>query len=213
MTIQEYMFRRFRDAGMTVEGACATLAQIQHEGAFRSNNAEDSKGVQDDVYTQRVDSGQMTKQQFMCDGIGYGYAQWTYSTRKGLMYDYFKARKKSIADSDTQIDFLIWEMQSYFPNQWKLVTSSHDLYSCTWELLDKWENPDEKTNNVKRRYETAQRFFGQFQDLAPGKAVTMTKQEAIQKVLNLANSEIGYHEKASNANLDDKYLNSGSGDR
>lgn len=211
MTIQEYMFRRFREFGMTIEGACATLAQIQHEGAFRPNNAEDSKGVQDDIYTQRVDSGQMTKQQFMCDGIGYGYAQWTYPTRKGLMYDYFKARKKSIADSDTQIDFLIWEMKSYFPNQWKLVTSSHDLYSCTWELLDKWENPAEKTNNMKRRFDTAQKFFGQFQNLTPGKAVTMTKQEAIQKVLNLATSEIGYHEKASNANLDDKYANSGSG--
>lgn len=61
MTIQEHMYRRFREAGMTAVGACTTLGQIQHEGVFRSNNVEDSKGVNDAVYTARVDSGQITK--------------------------------------------------------------------------------------------------------------------------------------------------------
>lgn len=39
----------------------------------------------------------------------------------------------------------------------------------------------------------------------------MTEQEAIKTVLALANSEIGYHEKVSNDQLDDKYANAGSG--
>lgn len=39
----------------------------------------------------------------------------------------------------------------------------------------------------------------------------MTRNEAIEKVLNIARSELGYHEKASNAMLDDKTANSGSG--
>ena len=72
MTIQEYMYRAFRKAGMTIEGACAVLAQIQHEGAFKPTNAEDSKGVADDAYTREVDSGVRTKFSFMYDGIGYG---------------------------------------------------------------------------------------------------------------------------------------------
>lgn len=38
----------------------------------------------------------------------------------------------------------------------------------------------------------------------------VTEQQAINKVLALARSEIGYHEKASNAMLDDKTANSGS---
>lgn len=37
----------------------------------------------------------------------------------------------------------------------------------------------------------------------------MTADQAIQKVLDLARSEIGYHEKASNSNLNDKTANSG----
>ena len=39
----------------------------------------------------------------------------------------------------------------------------------------------------------------------------MTEQQAINKVLNLARSEIGYKEKRSNAYLDDKTANAGSG--
>ena len=39
----------------------------------------------------------------------------------------------------------------------------------------------------------------------------MTVNEAIETVLNIARAEIGYHEKASNQNLDDKKANSGSG--
>ena len=37
----------------------------------------------------------------------------------------------------------------------------------------------------------------------------MTKEEAIKAVVDLANAEVGYHEKASNANLDDPTGNAG----
>lgn len=211
MTIQEYMYRRFRKAGMTVEGACAVLGQIQHESGFKPTNAEDSKGINDDVYTRQVDNGTISKQQFMYDSIGYGYAQWTFYTRKEKMYDFHRAKGKSIGDSDTQIGFLLWEMQHDYQNQWKLVTSSHDLETCSWELLDKWENPDGKDEQKPIRYESAFRFYQQFRDLELGDDTDMTESEAIKKVLNRARSEIGYHEKASNSQLDDKTVNSGTG--
>ena len=37
----------------------------------------------------------------------------------------------------------------------------------------------------------------------------MTVEEAKKAVIDLANAEVGYHEKASNANLDDPTVNSG----
>ena len=181
---------------MTPAGACATLGQIQFESAFRANNAEDSKGIADEVYTAQVDSGQKTRHQFSYDGVGYGYAQWTEPTRKGRMYDFHKSRKTSIGDSETQIQYLLWEMKNYFPNQWKLVTSSSDLKSCTWELLDKWENPKEKTNNMANRYQAAQNFFKMFSALTlDSGSSAMTADEAIAKVLEQARAELGYHEK------------------
>ena len=212
MTTQEHLYRRFREAGMTTAGASATLGQIQFESAFRPNNAEDSKGIADEVYTAQVDSGERTRHQFSYDGIGYGYAQWTEPTRKGRMYDFHRARGKSIGDSETQIQYLLWEMKNYFPSQWKLITSSSDLKACTWELLDKWENPKEKTNNMANRYQAAQNFFKMFSALTlDGGSSAMTADEAIAKVLDQARAELGYHEKASNVNLDDKTANSGAG--
>lgn len=40
--------------------------------------------------------------------------------------------------------------------------------------------------------------------------IRLTKNEAINIILNIARLELDYHEKASNKDLDDKYLNSGS---
>ena len=212
MTIDEYMYQCFRREGMTAEGACATLAQILHESAFRPNNAEDSKGIPDEVYTQQVDSGARTRQQFMTDGVGYGYAQWTEAGRKSRMYDFHRARGKSIGDSDTQISYLLWEMNNYFPNQWKLVTASHDLEKCVHDLLYYWENPAEKENNMRRRLQDAQNYMKRFSAVeVQEEEKQLTEEEAIQLVLSLAESEIGYHEKASNSQLDDKTANSGSG--
>jgi len=205
------MYRRFRNAGMTIEGACAVLGQIQHEGVFLPNNAEDSKKVVDTIYTRQVDNGIITKHQFMYDGIGYGYAQWTFPDRKGMMYDFHRARGKSIGDSETQIDFLIWEMQHVFPVQWRLLTSSHDLADLSWQLLDKWENPAEKDKQKPIRYASSENFYWRFKNLNLEEESSMTKQEAVDLVLNLARSEVGYHEKASNYGLDDKTANSGGG--
>lgn len=41
--------------------------------------------------------------------------------------------------------------------------------------------------------------------------IRLTKEEAINIILNIARLELGYHEKMSNKNLDDKLLNAGSG--
>jgi peptidoglycan hydrolase-like protein with peptidoglycan-binding domain len=128
------------------------------------------------------------------------------------MYDFHRSRGKSIGDSDTQISFLLWEMQHDFPNQWKLITSSHDLADCSWQLLDKWENPDEKKKQKLIREKSAKDFYDLFANLNFEEAHAMTKQEAVELVLNQARAEVGYHEKASNSMLDDKTANSGSSD-
>lgn len=227
MTIQEYIYRRLCNAGMTPEGACGVLGNLQGESRFIANNVEDGRGWTDAQYTVSVDNGTYPKNKFVNDGIGYGYAQWTHYSRKALFYEYFKEKNVSIADSDTQIEFLIWEMKNFFSIQWNLCCNSQDLYACTWELLDKWENPAEKERAINVRYGYAKNWYDKFSSLTlsevkmdeGGSDGTGIKQEtklydqnsAIETVLNLARNEIGYHEKASNSNLYDKAANSGSG--
>ena len=213
MTVPETIFARVTAAGFTVEAACALLAQIQKESLFKPENLEDSKNISlhmsDLDYVRAVDNGSYTN--FVNDAAGFGLAQWTFRSRKQNFLNYFKARGKSIADLETQISFLIWEMKGYFGAIWNKCQTSHDLKDLTWTLLDTWENPAEKQNNMVERYGYAQQWFKQFsnQNSSKKEASGMTKQDAVKLVLDLARSEIGYREKASNSGLDDKTANAG----
>ena len=211
MGVPETIFTRVREAGFTIEAACALLAQIQKESLFKPENLENSKNrslnMTDWQYVNAVDSGSYTN--FVNDAAGFGIAQWTERSRKQNYLNYFKFRGKSIADLETQIGFLLWEMKSCFGGIWSKCLTSHDLKDLTWVLLDTWENPAEKINNMIERYGYAQTFLKQFQNDLKKEASGITKQEAIKKVLDLARSELGYREKASNANLDDKTANAG----
>ena len=208
MTAQEvasYIYKELTKAGATPEGACAILGNIEAESRFVSKNVEDSaKQFTDDSYTMQVDSGQYTN--FIFDSIGYGLAQWTYYTRKKKLLEYVQSQHVSISDLKSQVEFLIKEFREDFPGIWKNVCGSKDLYSLTSELLNKWENP--KVKNLSERYSYALKWQSK---LAQGGETKVTKNEAIEKVLNLARDEIGYKEKITNSQLDDKTANAGGG--
>ena len=209
LEVAKYLFERLTAAGLTTEGACAILGNVQAESGFVPNNLEDSfntrLGISDEQYTAAVDNGSYTN--FTTDGCGYGLAQWTYGTRKEKFLKYIKAHGKSIADLDGQINFLIKEFQEDFSALWSQLKTSKDLYNLTWILLDKWENPQVK--NIDTRYQYAQNWFNTLRNNP--RSNTMTENQAIEKVLDLARSEIGYREKRSNYQLDDKTANAGSG--
>lgn len=219
-TVAGYLYKRLREAGATPEATAAMLAQVQKESLFIANNVENGKGWTDEGYTIAVDSGSYSD--FVTDGIGYGLFQLTYHTRKKAFLEFVRNRGCSIGDLEAQVDYMLYELRQMFPSLWHMMTTSHDLFYCTKELLYKWENPQEKAENLKERYTYAQKWL----DMA--KALESSTQEetintpketvsanplsyAIQKVLSLARSEINYHEKATNAMLDEPNANIGSG--
>lgn len=156
-----YIYKAGRALGLTQEAMCAILANIQAESAFDPTNLEDTAnyklGLSDASYTAQVDNGSYAR--FVNDGFGYGLAQWTFWSRKQKFYNYAKSRGKSIGDLKLQTDFLFYEMKSDFNGIWQMLLTSHDLYACTKELLYKWENPFEKTENMKLRYSYAKGWF------------------------------------------------------
>lgn len=210
--IAKYLFKHLIAAGTTFEGACAILGNVQAESGFVPNNLENSYnralGMTDEQYTAAVDNGTYTN--FVHDSCGYGLPQWTFWSRKDGFLKYIKSLGKSIADLDGQIDYLIKELKENFSSIWKQLTSSTDLYALTWILLDKWENPAIK--NITTRYQYAQNWQKALDtNTNTGSGTKMTEAQAIKKILDLAQSEIGYKEKRSNAQLDDKTANAGSG--
>lgn len=209
LEVAQYLYKQLKLAGTTIEGACAILGNVQAESGFVPNNLEDlynnRLNVTDAQYTANVDNNSYTN--FAYDRCGYGLAQWTYPTRKQNLLNYVKSKNKSIGDLNTQVEFLIKELKQDFPGIWNQLISSHDLYNLTNTLLEKWENPQVK--NITLRYKYAQNWYDTLKDLRSEN--NMTESQAIKKILTLAREEIGYKEKRSNSQLNDKNANAGSG--
>ena len=167
MTIPEIIYQRAIQEGFTKEAACALLANIQAESAFRSDNAEDrihSSGISDMEYTSRADLGLTTfaGRDFVHDAVGYGYAQWTFWSRKQKLLAYANSRGCSVSESNMQIDFLFMEMKQDFSAQWNRCRTEKDLSSILRNLIDVWENPADHDGAYRTRWPMALAWFEKF---------------------------------------------------
>lgn len=209
MTTQEYIISECKKQGLTDEAIAALMAQIQAESAFKVNNLEDTAnrklGMTDEQYVAAVDNGTYTN--FVRDGHGFGIYQITFYKRKEYFLNYVRARNGSIGDLKLQVGFMFWEFKNSFGGIWADMKTSHDLYALTKVLLEKWENPYEQVENLRVRYGYAQTWLNKVRGY---KEVTngMTQKEAIEKVLNLAISEIGTHETGDNVTKYAAFLDS-----
>lgn len=198
--VAKYIYTSLTAAGVTKEGACAVLGNIQAESGFIVNNLEDSKnrllGLSDTQYTEQVDNG--TYINFIYDASGYGLPQWTYWSRKQGFLNYAKSKNKSIGDLQIQVEYLIKEFQEVFPGIWNSLKSDTNLYNLTWLLLDKWENPAVK--NISTRYQYAQTWYNQINSLAatPNANPINNTSNPVETLLNVARKELGYREGYNN---------------
>ena len=218
INVPRYVRNECKKAGFTDEGIASLLAQLQKESRFIVNNVEDGRGWTDEEYTRAVDNG--SYKGFCSDRIGYGLYQLTDPERKTNYWNFTQIRKQSIGDLDNMVAFLLWELYKKFPQIWVMLSTSHDLYECTKTLLYAWENPAEKEENLRERYGYAQEWLAECQKLnaedsttasPAAQALANVAEAAVNKVLELARSEIDYREKASNSNLDQKDANVGTG--
>lgn len=167
MTVPELIYQRAIEAGFTSEAACALLANIQGESAFRANNAEDrihSSGISDEEYIRRADAGELTYQgkNFIYDAVGFGYAQWTYFSRKKLLLEFCQGRGKSVSDPDCQREFIFYEMERDFPDIFRLCRECHDLNTVMHQFIWVWENPADKQGALFSRMAYANAWLAKF---------------------------------------------------
>lgn len=167
MTVPELLYQRAIEAGFTIEAASALLANIQGESAFRADNAEDrihASGISDAEYIRRADSGELTYRgkNFIFDEVGFGYAQWTYWSRKKLLLEYCQNRGASVSDPDCQKEFIFYEMSRDFPGIYSLCQTSHDLNTIMHQLIWIWENPFDKQGALFERMPYAQAWLSKF---------------------------------------------------
>lgn len=136
-------------------------------------------GMTSAEYTDAVDKGTYSKDEFINDHAGYGLAQWTYWSRKEALFDYAKAQNKSIGDLDMQLNYLWDELQKY-------KTVINTLYSATSvrEASDVVVLKYEKPQHTEEKYLQNRANYGQefFDKYAGGEIVYTAKQ--VDEMLN-----------------------------
>lgn len=100
-------------------------------------------------YTSAVDSGVISKATFISDGVGYGLAQWTFSTRKEGLFDMSQEKNCSIGDIDLGIEYLMHELNTGYTgvlNTLKNATSIRQASDC---VLHDFEKPLDQSESVE----------------------------------------------------------------
>lgn len=148
------IYDELRRAGMTHEGACAMLGNMQCESRFKANIVQiGMTSLTDAQYTKLFDAN---PERCISDGIGYGLCQWTYPQRKRNLRQFARNWGVSVGAEDMQTAFAIEELKTEYAALWKYLCETDELYTATERICKEFERP--AVNNVAARYRAAQEF-------------------------------------------------------
>ena len=145
--------------GMTPFGAAGLMGNLEAESGINPGIVEGilakKLGTTSAQYTADVDSGKISKNDFLHPlgkQYGYGLAQWTSPGRKQGLYDLVKSRNASIADTKSQLDWLLQELQSssYSP-VYNALKSATSVKEASDVVLHKFEAPADQSGAVEQK--------------------------------------------------------------
>ena len=163
----QFVWDFFRYRGLTRFGVAGLMGNLFAESGIKPNTlerlcirrylAEKFITYTDESYTECVDNGSITKEEFckpLGRSYGYGLAQWTTYSRKVGLYDYTRNKKVSIADLESQCEYLYYELESAFKATLSVLKSAQDINTASDYVLLHFEMPTdaEKSINIRRRY-------------------------------------------------------------
>ena len=158
---EQTIYDALRTGGLSPSGACAMMGNMWCESALKSNNVQDNCTLGDFDYTNAVDSGTITRWQFMADGFGYGLCQWTYPGRKDHLYMFARDAGVSISNEEMQVKFCLWELKNdgEFSGLYKYLCETDNVVEASERICKEYEKPQVK--NFKPRNEAAKRYFAE----------------------------------------------------
>lgn len=140
------------------------MGNLYGESKLNSKNLQESfeKKLKhtDESYTAAVDSGVYTN--FIKDGAGYGLAQWTFWNRKKGLLDLANAKKTSIGDLSTQLEYLWTELCKY-QNTMSILKNAKSIQEASNIVLLDYERPANKGIEVQMlRVKYSTLFYNMF---------------------------------------------------
>lgn len=151
------IYDALRAGGLSRVGVCAMMGNMAMESALISTNVEDRCTMSDFDYTHAVDTGTISKHQFVHDSYGYGLCQWTYYTRKEGLYDLAMQYATSIGNEELQCKFCIMELKQDHQQLYQFLCVTENLPEATKRICAEYERP--AVNNFADRINAAQRYF------------------------------------------------------
>lgn len=191
-------------------GVAGLMGNLYTESGFKpynlQNTYEKKLGMTDWEYTNAVANGSYTD--FANDRAGYGIAQWTHPSRKAALMTYAKDRNMSICDLDMQLEFLWKELQDY-PSVLKILKNATSIREASNAVMLKFERPADVSLSAQiRRSDYGQYFYDLHANNKSSEGGDGMNEE-IEKLIKMAEDEVGYLEKNSNSQLDEKTANAG----
>lgn len=95
------------------------------------------------TYTNNVNNGTISKSAFINDSVGYGFAQWTYWSRKELMYTIAENLGMSIGAFDVGIAMVTNEMTQgaqEYKDTLTVLLNATDIRTASDRVLHHYEN-------------------------------------------------------------------------
>lgn len=124
-------------------------------------------------YTAQVDSGAISKSEFINNGPGgggYGLAQWTYPTRKQGLYEMWKeGGYSSIGSLALACDYLWKELQESYSGVLSVLKSATSIREASDKVLHDFENPADQSESVEEAREAmGLNWYNQFHNYSGG---------------------------------------------
>ena len=77
---------------------------------------------------------------FIKDGVPFGIGQWYYWIRKRDLQNFAIKNHKGVADLETQLEFLISELQKHYKIVWRDLTSANSILTASNSIISGYEN-------------------------------------------------------------------------
>lgn len=134
-------------------GVAGVMGNLQAESGnipFRLQGDFSSNYYKSINYTNNVNSGAITRDEFIHDAKGYGLAQWTFYTRKDALYDmYVNGGYSSIGDIRLAVDYLIYELQNDYAYIMPTLRNATSIKEASDIVLHEFENPEHQEPEVE----------------------------------------------------------------
>lgn len=148
---------------------------------------EKGKTYTDATYTADVDSGKITRAEFLnpLPGKVYGYslAQWTSVGRKAGLYDSAKSKGVSIADEENCLEFLMKELTTSYKSVLSVLKTAKSVREASDVVLKKFECPKNTGTSVQeKRASYGQKYYDTYAKTNNTGGKTMTESELRKKL-------------------------------